>query len=141
MLGQILKAYKNMMEASLRESNIDLSFEQFITLMFLSIEEDPIQQNLANQLQKDKSIILRHTNVLIEKQYVIRVLDENDRRRKKLILTPKGSETVSLIETIQKHVEDQLISGISQTAQRTFIDVLNKIYSNSEMEEEYFHCK
>lgn len=141
MLGLVLKAYKNMMAASLRENNIDLSFEQFITLMFLSIEEDPIQQNIANQLQKDKSIILRHTNVLIEKQYVIRVVDENDRRRKKLILTPKGSETVSRIKNIEKHIEDQLVSGINPATQRTFVDVLTKIHSNSEMEEEYFHCK
>ena len=136
MLGQALKALKMMMAAALKENKIDLSFEQFVTLMFLSLEKRPIQQDLANQLQKDKSVILRHINVLIERQYVIRVPDENDKRMKKLVLTTKGSETVAFLKLIKTQVENQLVSGIDQAELKTFIEVLNKIQANGEFDDE-----
>lgn len=136
MLGQALKALKMMMAAALKENKIDLSFEQFVTLMFLSLEKRPIQQELANQLQKDKSVILRHINVLIERQYVIRVPDENDKRMKKLVLTTKGSETVVFLKLIKTQVENQLVSGIGKEELKTFIEVLNKIQANGEFDDE-----
>lgn len=140
MLGQTMRVFKNTMAAALRKSDIDLSFELFVTLMFLSLEEKPIQQGIANHLQKDKSIILRHINILIDKQYVVRIPDQLDKRMKKLILTSKGIETVSLLKTIEKRVEKQLVSGINEEALHTFIEVLNKMQINGGMEEDFSHC-
>ncbi|MGV8095603.1 MAG: MarR family winged helix-turn-helix transcriptional regulator [Mangrovibacterium sp.] len=140
MLGQTMRVYKHTMSAALRENKIDLSFEQFIMLMFLSLEKEPTQQNIACQLQKDKSIILRHTNILIKKQYVIKVPDENDKRMKKLVLTSKGSEMVSLLKTIAKLIENQLLSGISKKALDTSMEVLSQIQLNGGLEEEFYQC-
>lgn len=66
MLAQTMRVYKNMITATLKENKYGLSFEQYVMMMILSMEKGPTQQDLANQLQKDKSSILRHTDVLIK---------------------------------------------------------------------------
>lgn len=136
MLGQTLKVYKTLTLASFKAYRIDLSFEQFIVLMLLSLEDNLNQQNIANQMQRDKSLILRYTNVLIEKGYVVRVPDEGDKRRKKLVLTPKGLETSACIKKTQMKVEEQLIAGIGQDELNTLTRILTRIQLNGGIEDE-----
>lgn len=136
MMGQTLKVFKNLIAAALREHTIELSFEQFITLLFISLEETPTQQTIANQLQKDKSIILRHIQVLLKKGYVVRVVNINDKRMKKLVLTPKGTDMVALLKKIERKVEKQLTAGISGDDLDNFMKVMSRMQANGGFEEE-----
>ncbi len=136
MLGLTMKGFKAMVSASMKEKEMDLSFELFVTLMFLGMADIPIQQNIANQLQKDKSFIVRHINILIEKGLVVREVSKKDKRMKKLLLTPKGIQMLSKGKELKKEVEDQLIAGISQEDLQTFYDVLSKMQANSSVEDE-----
>ncbi len=135
MMAQTLKVFKNMIAKKLREHTIELSFEQFITLLFISLEETPTQQNIANQLQKDKSIILRHIQVLTQKGYVLKVVNKEDRRVKRLVLTPKGSELVALLKKIERKVEKQVTAGIPKEDLINFTRVMSKMQANGFEEE------
>ncbi len=135
MLGQTMRVYKNMIAAALKANDYDLSFEQYVILMILSLEKEPTQQDLANQLQKDKSMIFRQMNILINKQYVDRKPDKNDKRMKKLYLTAKGSETVIQLKTIARHIENQLLSGIDPSELNTFMEILGKIHVNGGLDD------
>ena len=142
MIGQTMRAYKNRLMAEFKDHQIELGFELFVTLHFLNSEdEDPTQQDLAEHLQKDKSFILRQINTLIDKQYVIRIQDQNDKRKKKLILTGKGQETLTFVQQIGKNVEKKLLAGINQESLSTFRNVLKKIQTNAGFEEELCNCK
>ena len=141
-LGKTLKAFKNRLMTEFKENNVELSFELFVTLHILSSEnENPTQQDIANHLQKDKSFILRQINTLIEKQYVVRSLDDKDKRKKKLIVTKKGEETLSFLRNIGKNVERKLLAGIDKETLTLFCDVLERIQANAGLEEEYYQCK
>lgn len=135
MMAQTLKVFKNMIAKKLREHTIELSFEQFITLLFISLEETPTQQNIANQLQKDKSIILRHIQVLTQKGYVLKVVNKEDRRVKRLVLTPKGSGMVALLKKIEREVEKQVTAGIPKEDLINFTRVMSKMQANGFEEE------
>ena len=124
-----------MIAKKLREHTIELSFEQFITLLFISLEETPTQQNIANQLQKDKSIILRHIQVLTQKGYVLKVVNKEDRRVKRLVLTPKGSRMVALLKKIERKVEKQVTAGIPKEDLINFTRVMSKMRANGFEEE------
>jgi len=137
MLGQTMRVYKNMITATLKENKYDLSFEQYVMMMILSMEKGPTQQDLANQLQKDKSSILRHTDVLIKKQYVGRVPDKNDKRMKKLYLTTSGTEMIIHLKALAREVEGRLLYGINAAEVNTFMDVLGKIHTNGGLEDEF----
>ena len=132
-----MRVYKSMITAALKANDYDLSFEQYVMLMILSLEKEPTQQDLANQLQKDKSMIFRQMTVLINKQYVDRKPDKNDKRMKKLHLTAKGSETVMQLKTIAQQVENQLLFGINPSALNTFMDILGKIHLNGGLNDEF----
>lgn len=134
-MAQTLKVFKNMIAKKLREHTIELSFEQFITLLFISLEETPTQQNIANQLQKDKSIILRHIQVLTQKGYVLKVVNKEDRRVKRLVLTPKGSGMVALLKKIEREVEKQVTAGIPKEDLINFTRVMSKMQANGFEEE------
>jgi len=141
LLGLTLKSYKNRLTAEFREHQLELGFEQFVTLHFLSSEdEDPTQQDLANHLQKDKSSILRQINTLIDREYVIRIQDRQDKRKKKLILTGKGHETLAFMRHIGKDVEEELLSGIAPESLSTFREVMKKIQANAGFDDEFCRC-
>lgn len=140
LLIETLKVYRDLISISLKKKHIDISFEQYVVLKLLSLEEDPIQQDLAKQLNKDKSIILRQTNALIKKNFVFRTVDQEDQRRKKLLLTPQGQETISRIKIMEQQTEEIMLKGINKPAQDTVARILGIMYTNgrtAEMQTKY----
>ncbi|HZL10009.1 MAG TPA: MarR family transcriptional regulator [Prolixibacteraceae bacterium] len=140
LLGRSLKVFKNQLVFEFKEKQIELTFEQFVILHMLNSNCDLIQQDLANQMQKDKSIIVRQINALLECQYVIGQTNKDDKRKKNLILTKKGFEILNQMEEIASETSSKLLSGVSETELEIFRNVLSKIQENGGLEEEAFNC-
>jgi len=75
MLGRTHRVYKNLIVTEFKKQEIELSFEQFVMMQMLNSDCTLIQQDVANQLQKDKSIIVRQINVLLELEYIVRQIN------------------------------------------------------------------
>ena len=123
-----------------KENDIDITFEQFAILNSLNLGKDFTQQDLANQMQKDKSIILRQINSLLDKNYIERTRDEKDKRKKTLILTAEGFNTLTKTRKLGQKVLDELLHGINKDELSVFRHVLEKIQENSEPNESNCHC-
>ena len=134
-LGQTLHLVKLRLIAEFKEKQVELSFENFMLLHFISEHEDLTQQDLANHFQRDKSIVLRHINTLIEKRYVVRLQDQNDKRKKLLILTKKGYDAMSYSKKIAQEVSDELLKGITEEEYAHFKNVIEKIKANTGLED------
>jgi len=109
MLGRSLRVFKGQMISKFREQDIELTFDQFVILHMLNADCDLIQQDLANQLQKDKSIIVRQINILLDSQYVVRLANKADKRKKNLILTKKGFVMLNQMKAIASEVSGKLL--------------------------------
>jgi len=140
MLGRSLRVFRNQLAFEFREKEIELTFDQFVILHLLNSNSDLIQQDLANQLQKDKSIIVRQINCLLESQYVVRLTNKEDKRKKNLILTKKGFEILNQMKEIASELSGKLLSGISETELEIFRNVLGKIQENGGAEEDLINC-
>jgi len=140
MLGQSLRVFKNQMVSEFKELEIELTIEQFVILSLLNSNCDLIQRDLASQLQKDKSIIVRQINCLLENQYVVRLTNKDDKRVKNLILTKKGFEKLNQMKEIASEVSRKLLTGISENELEIFQNVLLKIQENGGVEEDIFNC-
>ena len=140
MLGQSLRVFKNQMLSEFKEKEIELSLEQFVILSLLNSNCDLIQRDLACQLQKDKSIIVRQINCLLENQFVVRMTNKEDKRVKNLILTKKGFERLNQMKEIASEVSRKLLTGISENELEVFQNVLLKIQENGGVEDEAFFC-
>lgn len=140
LLGQSLRAYKSLLVETFRKKGIELTFEQFVILQKLNSNCDLIQQDLANHLQKDKSIIVRQINGLLGKQLVIRHTNLEDKRKKNLILTPEGHLLLIELKGIVSEITAKLLSGISETDVAIFRNVLTRIQENSTHGEGHASC-
>lgn len=135
-LGLSLRVFLNQVAIEFRSRNIELTFEQFVILRMISSNSELIQQDIANRLQKDKSLVVRQMNGLIEKQYVVRQTNREDKRKKNLILTPKGIEMMNQITGLTLDVSTRLLAGVDEDDYEAFRRVLNKIQENGGPEEE-----
>ena len=129
-LGLSLRVFLNQVAAEFRNKKIELTFEQFVMLRMIDSNSDLIQQDIANHLQKDKSLIVRQMNGLIEKNYVVRQTNREDKRKKNLMLTPKGTEMMNQITDLTFDVSNNLLLGVDASDYEAFRRVLNKIKKN-----------
>ena len=140
MLGRSLRVFKNQLVLEFRENGIELTIEHFVILQLLSWNCDLIQRDLANWLQRDKSIIVRQINSLLDNQFVVRIANKEDKRVKNLILTEKGSEILHQMVAIADKVYEKLLVGVSDTELEIFQNVLRKIQENGKTDEGPFNC-
>jgi DNA-binding MarR family transcriptional regulator len=136
-LGLPLRVFLNQVAIESRNRKIELTFEQFVMLRLINFNRDLIQQDIANHLQKDKSLVVRQMNGLIDKKYVVRQIDQEDKRKKNLILTAKGTEMMNRITGLALDVSDRLLAGVDGSDYQAFRRVLNKIQENGGSAEEF----
>jgi DNA-binding MarR family transcriptional regulator len=140
MLGRSLRVFKNQLISEFRKKGIELTFEQFVILHLLSSNTDLIQRDLASHLQKDKSIIVRQINCLLNNKFVVRTKNKDDKRIKNLILTTKGIEILNQMKEIATEVSKNLLTGIPPNDLEIFQNVLKKIQGNGGVEEQFSYC-
>ncbi len=131
LLGQTMNLVKLKMTEKFRDNNIELSMENFILLHLISKNKNLTQQDLANHFMRDKSIILRNVNTLIELHYINRLTDKSDKRKKNLILTEKANTFLSFALKLSHEVSEELLKGISSEELNHFENVINKIQLNT----------
>ena len=131
LLGQTMNLVKLKMTEKFRDNNIELSMENFILLDLISKNKNVTQQDVANHFMRDKSIILRNVNTLIELHYINRLTDKSDKRKKNLILTEKANTFLSFALKLSHEVSEELLKGISSEELNHFENVINKIQLNT----------
>ena len=131
LLGQTMNLVKLKMTEKFRDNNIELSMENFILLNLISKNKNLTQQDLANHFMRDKSIILRNVNTLIELHYINRLTDKSDKRKKNLILTEKANTFLSFALKLSHEISEELLKGISNEELNHFENVINKIQLNT----------
>lgn len=131
LLGQTMHLVKLRLVSTFKDANIDLSLEHFVILLQINSREDLTQQDLANHFQRDKSIILRQINTLIDSRYVTRMVDKDDKRKKNLLLTKKGFDVLVEAKNLARQVSAELLKGISDEEMSIFENVIEKIQQNT----------
>lgn len=131
LLGQTIKLVQLKISGKFKENNIELSLEYFILLQYISQKENLTQQDLANHFLRDKSIILRQVNTLIELEYIKRLIDENDKRKKNLILTEKAVNFLQSARKLTQQISEELLLGVTEEEFIHFENVINKIQINT----------
>ena len=140
LLGRSLRIFKNQMVSEFRKMDIELSFDHFVILHLLNSDCQLIQRDLASHLQKDKSIIVRQIDGLLENQFVVRLTNKEDKRKKNLILTKKGFDILNQMKDIASEVSGKLLTDVSPDDFVVFQKVLMKIQENGESEDDFFIC-
>ena len=131
LLGQTVNMVKHKLISKFKENGIDINLETFTFLHYIYQNENQTQQDLSNHFLRDKSIILRQVNTLIENRYVTRITDKSDRRKKILMLTSKGHEVLQNSKKLSREVSNELLDGITNEELQQFESVIDKIQFNT----------
>ena len=124
LLKQFIKEFDN--------QGINISPEQYNMLRILGSQEESIQSDLAEIMQKDKSAIMRHVDTMETMELVKRVNDAVDRRKKYIVITEKGLEMLNKCEDAIKILMDRNMKGISEDELSIFKKVLLKFKESAE---------
>ena len=121
---------KQCIATMLRQKDVPLTPEQFMLIDLLWNQGEMSQQELADQLHKDKNSVTKLVDAIERKGFVVRRQNISDRRSNTLVLTEKAESLKA--DAKQKGIDilDQMLEGISEEEIRTFLTTLRKLSLN-----------
>ena len=120
-----------MCEPALCEAEIALyAPEQFLLIDLLWNQGPMSQQQLADQMQKDKNSVTKLVDAIERKGFVVRQQNALDRRSNTLVLTEKALELRDGAKQKGISILDEMLDGISEEELRTFLATLRKLSIN-----------
>lgn len=121
---------KQFLAAKLRENGVPLTPEQFMLIDLLWNQGEMTQQQLADQLQKDKNSVTKLVDAIERKGFVVRQQNLHDRRSNTLVLTEKANLLKPGAKQKGISILDQMLEGISEEELRNFLVTLGKLNRN-----------
>lgn len=131
--GCKLKQYIAVM---LRQSDVPLTPEQFMLIDLLWNQGEMSQQQLADQLQKDKNSVTKLVDAIERKGFVVRKQNPNDRRSNTLVLTEKAEFLKDGAKETGISILENMLEGISEEELKSFLITLRKLNQNMEITDE-----
>ena len=126
---------KQFIAAKLRQENVPLTPEQFLLIDLLWNQGSMSQQQLADQMHKDKNSVTKLVDAIERKGFVYRQQNASDRRSNTLVLTEKAHELRDHAKQKGISILDEMLKGISEAELRSFLSTLNKLNVNMTIED------
>ena len=127
---------KQYIAAMLRIKGVPLTPEQFMLIDLLWNQGSMTQQQLADQMQKDKNSVTKLVDAIEKKGFVVREQNLKDRRANTLVLTEKALQLKDSAKRKGISILDNILEGISEEELRSFLTTLHKLNNNMSMEDE-----
>ena len=125
---------KQFIAAKLRQENVPLTPEQFLLIDLLWNQGSMSQQQLADQMHKDKNSVTKLVDAIERKGFVYRQQNASDCRSNTLVLTEKALELRYHAKQKGISILDEMLEGISEAELRSFLSTLNKLNVNMTIE-------
>jgi len=126
---------KQYIASMLKKRGVPLTPEQFILIDLLWNQGAMSQQQLADQMQKDKNSVTKLVDAIEKKGFVVRSQNPKDRRSNTILLTEKAELLKSGAKQNGIYILDRMLEGISEEELRNFLQTLAKLNHNMTMEE------
>lgn len=129
-VGMTAKAFRKSVSRHLAESGEDISVDQFVALMNLLVRDGLYHQEVAELVDRDKTATTRIVDALEGRNLVVRVPDEDDRRQKKIHLTPEGKQTCHRLGRVAEATQTGALADIEPERLDTCREVLKQVLEN-----------
>lgn len=126
----IAQHYKVAMRSTLKANEIGLNAMHVKCLTFINRSEMCTANDIVVFLARDKAQIARLIKEMIEKNWLVKVANPEDKRSQLLSLTEAGKALASLISKTQSHVDKKMQENLSSEELSEFIRVANVISNN-----------
>lgn len=127
---------KQFIASKLRQVEVPLTPEQFMLIDLLWNQGAMSQQQLADQMHKDKNSVTKLIDAIERKGFVVRQQNVHDRRSNTIVLTEKANMLKPGAKQKGISILDQMLEGISEEELKSFLETLHKLNSNMTVSEE-----
>ena len=124
-LFRINKLYTEKTNSNLKEFNVTRSDMSF--LLTLNEMGEITQKELAESRNLNNATVTRALERLEKKGFVKRVDDENDKRKKNVLLTSEGKETLNKILTKHEEYKKVIFEDFNENEIRDMMGLLDKL--------------
>lgn len=121
---------KQFIQRKVRDHGIDLTYEMLQVLTVLWRKGKMNQQDIADNIQKNKASLTSLLDNLEKRGLVMRSEDPSDRRNKIISLTPLGLQYRVQFQPIFNEFYETLSKDVSKEKLREIGMLLNQIYKN-----------
>jgi len=112
----------------LGNGGVDITPDQYMVLDLLAGRADLVTQvQLADELGREKTVVLRQIDSLEQKGLLERIADSQDRRRRGLVLTDEGRRVHAVAKTIIDQLLARLAGDLSAEELRGVIKFLDEM--------------
>lgn len=112
-------------------SDYNIGWGHFAILMILDEKEGRSQDELALSRGFDKTMIAHSVKKLEELGLLYRVVDEQDKRIRRLYLTEYGKNVCPELRKIGFEINDSLTKNFSKTDKKNFMEYLRRLALNT----------
>ena len=129
-MEKTIKSYRQFAQRNLNTLNRDLTIDQWLVLKTLHDNPKLTQREIAERVFKDHASVTRMIDLLVNKGFLERSLNPDDRRRYALELTPMGK--MAQQESIPIIMENRAtaLKGLSADEVETLRNLLQRITDN-----------
>ena len=128
--GMASTAVARRLQKNFKQSNIDITIEQWSVLYHLWKEDGLSQQELCNRTFRDKPSITRLVDNLEKLVLVKRVASADDRRINLIYLTQKANALQEETMNMANQTLNEALDGVSKTNVELAKEVLQQVYEN-----------
>ncbi|WP_373516497.1 S41 family peptidase [Pricia sp.] len=125
-----IKEYRKFAQKNISEKIPNMTVDQGLVLLFLNEHPDLNQKEIAELVFKDNASMTRMINTMVQKKYLQRSMNPEDRRRYKLEITEKGKKVLKILPPIIHHNRNSSLKGITKNELNQLEIILNKIRTN-----------
>ena len=128
-IEEAIKAYRKLSFKNIATVIPDITVDQALILIIINNNE-LTQSEIADLIFKDYASMTRILSLMIKKKYILKTVDENDRRKSKLKLSEKGSRAIEKLTPIIDKNRRTALNDISIEEQNNLYRTLKKITQN-----------
>lgn len=128
LVGRTGKVMSKALIHEFREAGHDLNLDHWIVLVHLWSKDGQNQQGLGEVAGRDKTTVTRAVDTLEQRNLVLRVPDQQDRRQRLIYLTHAGRNLQTVLMPLAQRVIDRATVGISPQDMACCKRVLSQVF-------------
>ncbi len=133
MIIQLMRLPRNGWRSAVRNlSSMKMSNAMYNICIVVYMNDGISQDGVAKALRMDKSSVAKIVSKAIEEGYISRIVDNQDRRKYQLKLTPKGTACVDDILGRLQAWQDEVLGKLDESERKHFLELLGQVYENAE---------
>ena len=128
-IEETIKAYRRLSQQNISVVVPEITVDQALILIIID-REDKTQSEIADLVFKDYASMTRIIKLMINKNYLTKTIDDADKRKAELKITPTGKEIIEKLNPVIMKNREIALNTLSEQELEQLFKILNKITQN-----------